>query len=65
MSNAPVTHAVTNPQSRYWSQDIIVNSTGSNSLNKSYRDVNQPIHVEPAAKLMLSLEALEYLQRSR
>ena len=50
-----------NPQTRYWSQDILVNSTGSSSLNRSYRDVNQPIHVEPAAKLFLSLEALRIL----
>lgn len=55
----------TNPQTRYLSQDIMVNSTGSVSLNRSYRDVNQPIHVEPAAKLQLSPEALEYLQRSQ
>jgi len=55
----------TNPQTRYLSQDIMVNSTGSVSLNRSYRDVNQPIHVEPAAKLELSPEALEYLQRTQ
>lgn len=55
----------TNPQTRYLSQDIMVNSTGSVSLNRSYRDVNQPIHVEPAAKLQLSPEALEYLQRTQ
>jgi hypothetical protein len=52
-----------NPQYRYVSQDIMVNSTGSVSLNRSYRDVNQPIHVEPAAKLQLSPEALEWLRR--
>ena len=51
----------TNLQTRYLSQDILVNSTGSVSLNRSYRDVNQPIHVEPAAKLFLSLEALRVL----
>lgn len=50
-----------NPQARYLSQDIMVNSTGSSSLNRSYREVNQPIHVEPAAKLFLSLEALRIL----
>ena len=53
----------TSPQCRYLSQDIMVNSTGSVSLNRSYRDVNQPIHVEPAAKLELSPEALEWLRR--
>lgn len=53
----------TNLQYRYLSQDIMVNSTGSVSLNRSYRDVNQPIHVEPAAKLQLSPEALEWLRR--
>lgn len=53
----------TNLQYRYLSQDIMVNSTGSVSLNRSYRDVNQPIHVEPAAKLELSPEALEWLRR--
>jgi hypothetical protein len=41
----------------------MVNSTGSSSLNRSYRDVNQPIHVEPAAKLYLSPEALAQLSR--
>lgn len=55
--------AIVNPQTRYLSQDILVNSTGQSSLNRSYRDVNTPIHVEPAAKLQLSLEALEYLER--
>ena len=50
-----------NLQTRYLSQDILVNSIGSVSLNHSYRDVNQPIHVEPAAKLLLSLEALRVL----
>ena len=57
--------SVNNPQSRYWSQDIMVNSTGSSSLNRSYRDVNQPIHVEPAAKLYLSPEALSQLAREK
>ena len=57
--------ATVNPQTRYMSQDILVNSTGQSSLNRSYRDVNRPIHVEPAAKLQLSLQALEYLQRSQ
>ena len=62
-----VSHSLTrvNPQIRYWSQDIMVNSTGSSNLNKSYRDVNQPIHVEPAAKLLLSPAALQVLQQLR
>ena len=51
----------TNLQARYLSQDILVNSTGSVSLNRSYRDVNQPIHVEPAAKIFLSPEAIRIL----
>lgn len=57
-------HNIPNPQVRYLSQDIMVNSTGSNSLNRSYRDVNNPIHVEPAAKLYLSPEALDHLNRT-
>ena len=60
-----IPYSYVNPQTRYYSQDIMVNSTGSNSLNRSYRDVNTPIHVEPAAKLELSPEALEYLQRTQ
>jgi hypothetical protein len=55
----------TNLQTRYLSQDILTNSTSSVSLNRSYRDVNQPIHVEPAAKLFLSLEALRVLTNIR
>ena len=55
----------TNLQARYLSQDILVNSTGSVSLNRSYRDVNQPIHVEPAAKIFLSLEAIRILSDLR
>jgi len=55
--------AIINPQTRYLSQDILVNSTGQSTLNRSYRDINTPRHVEPAAKLELSPEALEYRQR--
>jgi len=54
-----------NGQIRYHSQDIMVNSVGSSSLNQSYRNINQPIHVEPAAKLQLSPAALSYLQNNR
>ena len=57
-------HNIPNPQVRYLSQDIMVNSTGSNSMNRSYRDVNNPIHVEPAAKLYLSPEALNHIIRT-
>ena len=39
-------------------QDTSVNSIGGRPINQSYRNVNQPIHVEPAAKLYLSPEAL-------
>lgn len=39
-------------------QDTSVNSIGGIRVNPSYRQVNQPIHVEPAAKLYLSPEAL-------
>lgn len=59
-----IPYSYVNPQTRYYSQDIMVNSTGSNSLNRSYRDVNNPIHVEPAAKLFLSPNALNYLKRN-
>jgi len=41
--------------------DTTVNSLGSVRINKSYRDVNNPIHVEPAAKLFLSPDALAVL----
>jgi len=49
------------PSLIYRSQDILVSSVGSVKLEKSYRDVNTPIHVEPAAKLFLSPEALMIL----
>jgi len=44
-----------------YSQDILVNSISGRPLNMSYRDVNNPIHVEPAAKLFLSPGALAIL----
>jgi len=48
-----------------FSQDTLVNSIGSTTLNKSYRDVNVPVHVpvqvHPAAILSLSPEALQIL----
>ena len=49
-------------QMHRWSQwvvqDIVVNSLGSQPVNQTYRDVTRPIHVEPAAKIYLSPEAL-------
>jgi hypothetical protein len=45
------------------SNDILVNSIGGVSVNQSYRNVNQPIHVEPAAKLFLSPAALKMLTK--
>lgn len=51
-----------NPQVRYWSQDIMVNSTASVNVNQSYRDVNQPIHVEPAVKLQITPDTLSKLR---
>lgn len=53
------------PSQIYRSQDMIVNSVGSVRLEKSYRDVNNPIQVEPAAKLYLSPEAMMILYESR
>lgn len=47
------------------STDTAVNSLGGISVNQSYRNVNHPIHVEPAAKLYLSPAALEILTKSR
>jgi len=45
-------------------QDTAVNSIGSIPVNASYRDVNNPIHIEPAAKLYLSPEALAIITQS-
>ena len=47
-----------------YSQDILVNSISGRPTNSSYRDVNNPIHVEPAAKLFLSPEALATLTKN-
>ena len=52
-----------NPQDRYRAQDIMVNSVGSVALNQSYRNVNAPVHVEPAVKIQFSPEALDILRR--
>ena len=48
-----------------YSQDTLVNSISGRPLNKTYRDVNNPIHVEPAAKLFLSPAALAILTELR
>jgi len=45
-----------------FSQDTVVNDVGSKPLNKSYRNVNAPVHVpiqvHPAAVISLSPDAL-------
>jgi hypothetical protein len=49
------------------SQDIMVNSIGAVRFNKSYRDVNNPVHVpivEPAVKIQISAEARKYLEQN-
>ena len=53
------------PSLIYKSQDTVVNNLGSIRLEKSYRNINNPIHVEPAAKLFLSPEALMILHENR
>jgi len=47
------------------SENTVQNSLGSISVTASYREVNSPIHVEPAAKLSLSPEALAILTRTK
>lgn len=46
-------------------QDTVVNDIGSKPLNKSYRNVNAPVHVpiqvHPAAIISLSPDALQLL----
>ena len=46
-------------------QDTVVNDTGSKPINKSYRNVNAPVHVpiqvHPAAIISLSPDALQLL----
>lgn len=45
-----------------FSQDTVVNDIGSKTVNKSYRDVNVPVHVpiqvHPAVIINLSADAL-------
>ena len=46
-------------------QDTVVNDVGSKPVNKSYRDVNAPVHVpirvHPAVVISLSPDALALL----
>jgi len=65
----PIEHFYPSVLNRYrymvFSQDTLVNSTGSVPVNKSYRDVNVPVHVpvqvHPAAVVTLSPDALKIL----
>jgi hypothetical protein len=50
-----------NMQARYLSQDILVTSIASQSLNNR----SETIYVEPAAKILLSPAALEVLKKLR
>ena len=69
MRIVPISHYYPSVLHRYdymvFSQDTLVNSIGSKPLNKSYRDVNAPVHVpirvHPAAIISLSPEALSLL----
>jgi len=62
----PISHFYPSVLNRYdymvFSQDTVVNDIGSELLNKSYRNVNVPVHapiqVHPAAIISLSPEAL-------
>jgi len=65
----PISHFYPSLIHRYdymvFAQDTVVNDIGSVSLNKSYRDVNVPVHVpiqvHPAAVISLSPDALDLL----
>lgn len=62
----PISHFYPSLTHRYdymvFSQDTVVNDVGSKPLNKSYRNVNAPVHVpiqvHPAAVISLSPDAL-------
>ena len=65
----PISHFFPSLTHRYdymvFAQDTLVNDTGSVSVNKSYRDVNAPVHVpirvHPAVIISLSPDALALL----
>jgi len=65
----PISHFFPSLVHRYdymvFVQDTVVNDIGANSLNKSYRDVNAPVHVpirvHPAVIISLSPDALAML----
>lgn len=66
MKIVPISHVYPSVLHRYdymvFSQDTVVNDVGSKPLNKSYRNVNAPVHVpiqvHPAAVITLSPDAL-------
>lgn len=51
-----------NGQARYHSQDIMVNSIGSENIH-SREDKDRPIPVEPACKIEISAVALHWAKR--
>jgi hypothetical protein len=65
----PISHFFPSLIHRYdymvFAQDTVVNDVGGKSLNKSYRDVNAPVHVpirvHPAVIISLSPDALAVL----
>ncbi len=65
----PISHFFPSLIHRYdymvFAQDTLVNDIGSVSVNKSYRDVNVPVHVpvrvHPAVIISLSPDALALL----
>jgi len=65
----PISHFYPSLINRYdymvFAQDTVVNDIGSKTVNKSYRDVNVPVHVpiqvHPAAVISLSPDALMLL----
>lgn len=69
MKIVPISHHYPSVLHRYdymvFSQNTVVNDIGSKPLNKSYRDVNAPVHVpirvHPAVILTLSPDALALL----
>jgi len=67
----PISHYYPSLIHRYdymvFSQDTLVNDIGSAPLNKSYTDINAPVHVpiqvHPAAIITLSADALFLLTK--